>query len=174
MPFIGPEIVSQRCSEEDGRGEYPSGTAVDRVIQQLLQPSPVITEIIGHPGETWARISACPFAYPVGTGIRWHTDRIYSGAFVYYANMEWRPNWGGELLVGGVVVEGPGVSPAHRRGLFGDEHLQWGDKGGAGVFIAPLPNRLVLIRGGTPHMVKRVEPAAGDRPRVSVAGFFTP
>jgi hypothetical protein len=41
-----------------------------------------------------------------------------------------------------------------------------------GVFIYPRPNRLVLLRGGILHCVKKVERAAGEAFRASVSGFF--
>ncbi len=43
---------------------------------------------------------------------------------------------------------------------------------GLGRYIAPRPNRLVVIVGGTPHMINRVSPAAGDHVRCSISGFF--
>ena len=42
---------------------------------------------------------------------------------------------------------------------------------GCGQFIAPKPNRLVLL-SGAPHMVAKVSAAAGQNIRASVAGFF--
>ena len=42
---------------------------------------------------------------------------------------------------------------------------------GCGQFIAPKPNRLVLL-AGAPHMVAKVSAAAGHHVRASVAGFF--
>ena len=42
---------------------------------------------------------------------------------------------------------------------------------GCGNFVAPKPNRLVIL-GGAPHMVARITPAAGAAVRASVSGFF--
>ena len=38
--------------------------------------------------------------------------------------------------------------------------------------VLPRPNRLVVIAGGNYHAIKRVDPAAGDHVRCSIAGFF--
>jgi Rps23 Pro-64 3,4-dihydroxylase Tpa1-like proline 4-hydroxylase len=43
---------------------------------------------------------------------------------------------------------------------------------GAGRFIAPKPNRLVVIAGGTCHRISPVTTSAGDHVRCTVAGFF--
>lgn len=42
---------------------------------------------------------------------------------------------------------------------------------GCGNFIMPKPNRLVIL-GAAPHMVTRVNAAAGASVRASAAGFF--
>jgi Rps23 Pro-64 3,4-dihydroxylase Tpa1-like proline 4-hydroxylase len=41
-----------------------------------------------------------------------------------------------------------------------------------GTYIAPQPNRLVVIAGGNPHMIHKVSAAAGDHVRCTIAGFF--
>jgi Rps23 Pro-64 3,4-dihydroxylase Tpa1-like proline 4-hydroxylase len=43
---------------------------------------------------------------------------------------------------------------------------------GIGTFIAPKPNRLVLMNQDVFHCVKPVLPAAGREFRLSVSGFF--
>jgi hypothetical protein len=40
------------------------------------------------------------------------------------------------------------------------------------MFLSPRPNRLVLLRGGVRHCIKKVESAAGNAFRASVSGFF--
>ena len=43
---------------------------------------------------------------------------------------------------------------------------------GAGSFVMPKPNRLVIIRGGLPHKIAKVSVAAGSHLRRSITGFF--
>ncbi|HWC73558.1 MAG TPA: hypothetical protein VG454_06445, partial [Gemmatimonadales bacterium] len=43
---------------------------------------------------------------------------------------------------------------------------------GLALCVLPKPNRFVLIRKDTYHMVTRVDPRAGDRARIAFAGFF--
>jgi len=45
-------------------------------------------------------------------------------------------------------------------------------KGGFGSFVVPKPNRIVVIKGGTPHSIAKVAAAAGRNARASVGGFF--
>jgi len=46
------------------------------------------------------------------------------------------------------------------------------DEIGAGTYLTPKPNRLVVMAGSTPHMINRVHAAAGTNARCAVAGFF--
>jgi len=43
---------------------------------------------------------------------------------------------------------------------------------GIGSYILPKPNRLVVIKGGTPHAIAKVRASAGRHVRASVGGFF--
>ena len=43
---------------------------------------------------------------------------------------------------------------------------------GVGRLVLPKPNRLVVIKGGTPHCGAKVREAAGNHVRASVSGFF--
>jgi hypothetical protein len=43
---------------------------------------------------------------------------------------------------------------------------------GIGQYLVPKPNRLVVMAGGHPHKIARVDTAAGNHVRASVAGFF--
>jgi hypothetical protein len=45
-------------------------------------------------------------------------------------------------------------------------------QGGFGSYVVPKPNRLVAIRGGTPHAIAKVRASAGSHVRASVGGFF--
>ena len=43
---------------------------------------------------------------------------------------------------------------------------------GVGEYIIAKPYRLVITKRGTPHRVARVDAAAGEHVRWSIAGFF--
>jgi hypothetical protein len=92
--------------------------------------------------DPWRGFTQSTWIYRAGLGLEWHSDTGWVGAYVYYAHPAWRPDWGGELLIDG------------------------------GRLIAPSPNRLVLLRGGTRHCIRPVERAAGEAYRASVSGFF--
>ncbi len=133
---------------------YPSETPVDAVIDLLLAQGDQFKRWLGEPVTDWKTLSATGYAYPYGTGFQWHGDgNYYTGAFVLYVHPVWKPRWDGEFLV--------------TRPPFDEENWD-----GVGTFVTARPNRLVVIRGGTPHKVQRVSPLAGENFRCSVGGFF--
>lgn len=142
--------------------------------------SSLIFEMLARP-ETSAFLAACPpwsdlgftsYVYPPGTGLGWHCDTGKSAAFIYYLHPEWHESWGGELLLEdrrapptSVLVGGPGSA---FRDFYGTDPVATG----LGAYVAPLPGRLVLIRGGVRHTIKKVESAAGEAFRATISGFF--
>jgi len=131
-----------------------SPTALDAVVAAIAERASTIAGLVGAAGEDWAGIVSKVYAYPCRAKAVWHTDSgPYSGAFVFYAHDEWDKNWGGQFL-------------------FGDEQRSKDDAPHEGHFLTPRPNRLVVIKGGTPHMVANVSEVAGARSRLSLAGFF--
>ncbi|MDG1049510.1 MAG: 2OG-Fe(II) oxygenase [Planctomycetota bacterium] len=173
VPLGGDEIVTPaRDAELDGdqpkEGVYPSGTALDRVVEALLGEAAGFAPLVG---EEWAHVTARPYVYPTGAGLSWHGDdsAVYSGAYIYYAHPHWNAHWGGELLVADNDAAADLPIMGHR---FDDEGYSAAlMEGGEGRFILPRPNRLVVL-GGAPHMVTPVRPAAGSNVRASVSGFF--
>jgi len=173
VPLGGDEIVTPaRDAELDGdqpkEGVYPSGTALDRVVEALLGEAAGFAPLVG---EEWAHVTARPYVYPTGAGLSWHGDdsAVYSGAYIYYAHPHWNAHWGGELLVAHNDAAADLPIMGHR---FDDEGYSAAlMEGGEGRFILPRPNRLVVL-GGAPHMVTPVRPAAGSNVRASVSGFF--
>ena len=173
VPLGGDEIVTPaRDAEIDGdqpkEGVYPSGTALDRVVEALLGEAAGFAPLVG---EEWAHVTARPYVYPTGAGLSWHGDdsAVYSGAYIYYAHPHWNAHWGGELLVAHNDAAADLPIMGHR---FDDEGYSAAlMEGGEGRFILPRPNRLVVL-GGAPHMVTPVRPAAGSNVRASVSGFF--
>jgi Rps23 Pro-64 3,4-dihydroxylase Tpa1-like proline 4-hydroxylase len=152
---------------------YPTGTSIDGVLEVIKRHAASVSNLIGKEGEAWVGIDARPFVYAQGSGLSWHGDsEQYAGAFIYYAHPEWNVLWGGELLVSHPSTRriNPPREAVH---IFdnrqGSEELM---RVGMGRFIMPKPNRLVILAPGNPHMIAKVTSAAGNHPRVSVAGFF--
>ncbi len=173
VPLGGDEIVTPaRDAEIDGdqpkEGVYPSGTALDRVVEALLGEAAGFAPLVG---DEWAHVTARPYVYPTGAGLSWHGDdsAVYSGAYIYYAHPHWNAHWGGELLVADTDPSADLPIMGHR---FDDEGYSAAlMEQGEGRFILPRPNRLVVL-GGAHHMVTPVRPAAGSNVRASVSGFF--
>jgi hypothetical protein len=132
----------------------PTGTPVDALFDAIAARSAAIQQQVGVVGEHFVGIIAKVYAYQRGAKATWHTDAgPYSGAFVFYAHERWKKDWGGQFLY--------------------DEDTSSADADPTdGRFVAPVPNRLLVVRGGTPHTVANVAQSAGDNQRLSVAGFF--
>jgi hypothetical protein len=173
-PLGGHELVTpardvELVHDPDRPRVYPTATPLDAVVTALLGNSAAYERLVG---DGWERISARPYVYPAGTALSWHRDdhELYAGAFVYYVHPHWDAHWGGELLL---AEDGPrSGEPAimgHRFATeaYSEELLELG----RGSFVAPRPNRLVILSGAA-HAVARVSPAAGDHVRASVSGFF--
>jgi hypothetical protein len=168
-PFVGTEAVMRKDGAGDLRPAYPTETALDIVIERLRDHRSAIDEIICARGAAWSNATVCPYLYPAGCGLSWHTDGAYVGAYIYYAHQKWSPHWGGELLVSAGEA---GESSAPNRRLVKDDEAEPPPMAGMGYFFAPRPNRMIYLRGGTFHAIKKVEAAAGDNMRISVSGFF--
>jgi hypothetical protein len=152
---------------------YPTGKGIDAALEAVKGYCPRVANLIGKEGEAWAGINVRPFIYPQGSGLSWHGDSgAYSGAFIYYAHPEWNVLWGGELLVADASTRSikPPQDVVHRF----ENHRENEEllRIGMGRFVMPKPNRLVFVAPGVPHMIAKVTSAAGNHPRVSLAGFF--
>lgn len=77
-------------------------------------------------------------------------------ALVTYLHEEWQPDWGGELIIyaarGGKQTSKPDLFPTH--------------------CIEPRPGSLVMFTVPRFHRVCRVDAAAGQHRRLSIAGWF--
>ena len=171
VPLAGKEIITptrdeELCHDPARPGRYPSNTAIDAVVTALLS-EPDAHELVG---DDWERISARAYIYPKGTGLSWHRDdsELYSGAFIYYAHPHWNAHWGGELLVAEGTSDDLDIM-AYR--FENEDYSQELMHHGAGRFVMPKPNRMVIL-GGAPHAVSPVSTAAGQNVRASVSGFF--
>ena len=152
-PLEGRTYLSQGLSEGQANHAWPTGKAVDSLIECLEGLLDDFPDIVGRRELDWLLFTARPFLYPRGTSLSWHNDEDLelprSGAFAFYTHGEWRSSWGGELLV---------APPGRERDL--------------GFFILPMPNRLVLVQAGVEHTIRPVHLAAGEAMRSSIAGFL--
>ncbi len=162
---------------------YPTKTDMDQFIDALLAIQPEAEKMIGKQGKDWAHVSATAWIYPHGTGLSMHDDGsgVYSGAYVYFLNPTWKLHWGGLLLM--IEDEGNKLVYDHRKSTNEMEfyHRKWLHANaldellmehGFAKCIFPKRNRIVFIANNAYHMVTRVNEAAGDNLRMSIAGFF--
>ncbi len=112
----------------------------------------------------WSGFSLSAWIYRPGMGLEWHSDTGWLAGYIYYAHPVWRSSWGGELLVAADDESAIATLSDDPRGAV-ESVCRTG-----GAFIYPRPNRLVLLRGGTLHCIKKVENAAAIR--ASLSGFF--
>lgn len=179
-PLWGEPALSHAYSKNTQFPNYPTNTPMDEFFQEVLQLSNEITQLIGQHGKDWAYFFARPYIYPADAGLRWHTDGKYgaAGAFVYYAHPYWSPYWGGELLVANPTTSTEKITAlgdfdeAKRSTFSSSQHDKIIMQPGLGQYILPIPNRLVLLKGGPYHTIKKVDSSAGDNIRVTIQGFF--
>jgi len=168
---IGPAISSAPIPDGTGGGAemiMPTNTPYDffgRRVREYMIDS-MQGSFIGKYGVDWATFRFRAFRYVPNSGLTWHIDGSCRGAFAYYVHEEWRPHWGGQLLVGRGSLP---VSENQMQGIYGQMRADACDQGD---FISPMPNRLVFIKPGTPHCVTPVTSAAGDRHRLSLGGYI--
>lgn len=125
-------------------------------------------------------------AYPVGSKNPWHTD-MGGVTYSYYLHKQWQINWDATLLVlpkgsveyKQVMKKLPGTKQYDSyKGTGSLELFEQAEKVktlinyGAGTFVSPKPNRLVLINKNVVHGVTRVDSDAGENMRISLTGFF--
>jgi Rps23 Pro-64 3,4-dihydroxylase Tpa1-like proline 4-hydroxylase len=183
-PLVDAKLVSFRGALQRWDGSVEMGAAHEVPARRLGEQASalsgflarlsehaahdeLIRSLVGAPDVAWQRISARYYFFGPGSGLSWHTDAPgRTGSFAYYVHESWRPHWGGMLLIG----RRKWASPVGDERSFLDaaEAEEWE----SGAFLAPLPNRLVVIRSGVPHSVAPLTGAAGDRFRISLSGFF--
>lgn len=171
------------ATKPDADYVYPTGTAFDRFAEQMMELVPQVKGLVGEPVKDWANFSVTGWIYPQGTGLSMHDDGsgIYSGAYAYFVNPDWKIHWGGLLLFlheeanRRIQAYKETVDPvAYYKEKWLDQSLEYSmiwDPGLA-TCIFPRPNRLVFIKNDAYHMVTKVNRDAGDNLRMSLAGFF--
>lgn len=147
---------------------YPTGTAVDLLVDAVRDVSARYPGVVGTEGVDWLGLFLAPWLYPVGSALSLHRDSgRYAGSFTFFAHPRWGRHWGGDL-----VVARPGPGEPRARGRSGDDGDPGGDDPGIDLCIAPRPNRLVVLGPDRPHRISRVDVNAGEHVRASVAGFL--
>ncbi|MCP5015398.1 MAG: hypothetical protein GY938_08945 [Ketobacter sp.] len=141
--------------------QLPAGDVVDAVTRHFDDIEDLLQETVGLADEDWLGYTRGFFRSQAGASLGWHKDEAgYSGAYVFYASKDWEADWGGELCF-----------RQNQDDLSNLSQQQKLDALDYGQCIFPRPNRLVLIRGGTPHRVAPVTTWAKS-PRYTVTGFF--
>jgi Rps23 Pro-64 3,4-dihydroxylase Tpa1-like proline 4-hydroxylase/peroxiredoxin len=170
-------------SRPDAAYAYPTKTPFDLFIDTIRNTQPLVGHLSGREAQDWWHFSVTAWLYPHGTALSLHDDGsgVYAGAYVYFLNPEWRPHWGGQLIVldgeannmirkyseemGGMDFYKSKWLHANRMDEIAMEH-------GFGKCVFPKKNRIVFIANDAYHMVTRVNEQSGDNLRTSLAGFF--
>ncbi|MCC3765509.1 2OG-Fe(II) oxygenase [Glycomyces sp. TRM65418] len=122
--------------------------------------------------EESSMVTGAVWRYPRGSALGWHNDagggRI--GEFVCFLHPEWGGDWGGEL-----VVLDKAADQSDRTGPDGTLSIpEFVSRSRSTMtLIAPVPNRVVFLRAGTAHTIKRVEDQWQAEPRLTFTGFVT-
>jgi hypothetical protein len=167
---------------------FPSGSPVDDVMEAIVAASDLFAPSVGRRNTDWEIFSAMATIYRAGQGLVWHRDsEDNTGSYIYYAHPEWNVEWGGELYLAHTLdlpreygvffhrlralpeLSSPPPVCAHLENDDANELLL---RGGFGSYVMPKPNRLIVIKGGTPHAIAKVNASAGRNIRASVGGFF--
>lgn len=176
-PLVGSLVEHTRQRE---RQAIPA-VAIDALFNALDAHAEAIDHFLG---QSWSGVQGVTYAYPAGAGLSWHIDGPSLGSLLYYMHPAWGAHWGGELLIASgaasravperVTVTLSASKAVDYRPVFDTRHEDHCILTDAhGVFISPKPNRLVILKPGVKHMLKRVEPAAGNAVRCSLAALFT-
>jgi len=185
-PFQSGETVyhpTRRLPPGDPRRQYPTGTALDRLLEKILSTK--------FYRQNFARscksMTARSYLHQQGASLDWHNDAgRFAGAYAFYCHPRWHASWGGELMLieddipddllpereimeDGEIVRRRNWNVIHKEDL---SELLF-ERTTSTQFIFPVPNRLLIMRRGLWHkigLVKNNAPFA----RCSVAGFFLP
>lgn len=160
----------------------PTGAPIDALVEWIRAQTPQVEEIIGAAGSDWNGFSFVPWIYPPGSGLSLHVDggsksnRVEgsskSGAFTFFAHPDWRLHWGGYLLVLDPRTPGSEEKELDSAFMRDDVESERVFDPGLALTIFPRPNRLVYISPSAQHLLTRVDVNAGEKARISVAGFF--
>jgi hypothetical protein len=171
------ELKESVISNSDGKAWRSRTVVLDHsaasaspIFKSVLKAAK--TSMFDGSSHDWEVLSAAVWRYPIGAALGWHNDagRARVGEFVCFLHEEWSADWGGEL----VIIDEPA------------EHVSLDGAGGStaitdfvsessypGTAVFPKPNRVVLLKAGTAHCIKRVEGSWSGRPRTTLTGFLS-
>ena len=176
LPLLAPGTYYRDDGDyEPGDLHYPTGTPLDRLLEAVRSAAGGAEAIVGKSGVHWKTMTAHPFLHPRGTGLSLHRDHsVYTGSWIFYVHHEWDVHWGGHLLVlDPRTGAGIDLNDAKFYAFLSDENQsRLVSEPGIALCIPPKPNRLVFLNENAYHMITRVDADAGDRPRVTLSGFF--
>jgi hypothetical protein len=146
-----------------------------RVYEELVRRIHHERDFFGEWRTDWNRIGFTFWKYPAGSRLGWHNDAGNGrrGEFILFLHDEWRPSWGGELMLLDVAPEELHWDTAAGDGLVARMEALLGSCPVNPVAIAPRPNRLVLVLADTIHQIHRVDRTAGDAMRCTLTGFVS-
>jgi Rps23 Pro-64 3,4-dihydroxylase Tpa1-like proline 4-hydroxylase/peroxiredoxin len=170
-------------SKPDTAYAYPTQTPFDGFIDSLRAAQPAVGHVSGKEAQDWWHVSVTAWLYPHGTALSLHDDGagVYAGAYVYFLNPEWRPHWGGQLImldpeanrmIRKYAEEMGGMDFYKSKWLHANRMDEIAVEQGFGKCVFPKKNRIVFIANDAYHMVTRVNEQSGDNLRMSLAGFF--
>ncbi|QJT03877.1 hypothetical protein G9272_29325 [Streptomyces asoensis] len=163
-PLVGQTVYYNHPKVPKGFASHPSGKSADAVVEALLGAEESLATWIGLRGSAWDFFTCTPYLYPAGSGLSWHDDaKDRVGSYVLYVHDDWKSSWGAELLIATDVGDRR-ASVERYQGVNTD----------LGHYVTAVPNRLVVIKAGTPHAVRSVSTRAGENLRMSMTGFFQP
>ncbi len=184
------EIAEKVAKSNPGAFAHPTGTGLDLLLHHFVEIGEVYETLVGREGREWRTLAAAPRLYERNSSLYWHRDTpaVVTGSCTYYAHPEWNVQWGGELFIAHpsalAIPEERGPSMISPKEVMGkglvplSGHLDNSEVNEAlmeaamGYYVMPKPNRLVVMRTGNPHMISKVQPAAGDHVRASVTMFL--
>jgi hypothetical protein len=191
----GPDVyygeVSEQVAESNpGAFGYPTGTGLDLLIEAFSASGELHRGLVGEERKDWRTLAAAPRLYERGSSLYWHRDTpaVVTGSCTYYAHPKWNIQWGGELFIAHPsaldIPEQHGPSMISPKEVMGRGMVQLSGHldntevnealmaSGMGYYVMPKPNRLVVMKTGNPHMISKIQPAAGDHVRASVTMFL--
>jgi hypothetical protein len=157
-PMGGPEYYHSKSPFES--------VPLNLVHQHAIAIANRHPQIVGD----WNEIIFRSYVYPRGSRIDWHNDQGYTAALILYTHDYWSANWGGELMIAEIPKN------HEYKNVGGQIDTSWKNDfiniWGAGNYVMPKPNRMVLTPAGVWHSINRVDADAGDHCRCSIVCFF--
>ena len=146
---------------------------MDSLTEAIMDNMHLAKQWVGRRNRDWQWFFLRPYAFPAGAGLSWHTDGANgSGAFVYYVHPHWNVQWGSELLIIPQTYTQLPPLGSNDRSFDNSWENTMLMKTGIGEFIFPKTNRIIFLRGGTYHAIRKVDVAAGQNVRCTIAGLF--